>query len=104
MPWRTPVTRNTTAYVNGMADPTTPTTSTNASLDARIFDVGFTGTDRLERDGVPPVVTHVVGVDELPHAPVVGGLPGFEMFLDAMADPSHEEHDRLREWYGGPYV
>ncbi len=33
----------------------------------------------------------------------VGGLPGFEMFLDAMADPGHEEHDRLREWYGGPY-
>ena len=33
----------------------------------------------------------------------VGGLPGFEMFLDAMADPTHEEHHRLREWYGGPY-
>ncbi len=25
------------------------------------------------------------------------------MFLDAMADPTHEEHHRLREWYGGPY-
>jgi len=33
----------------------------------------------------------------------VGGLPGFEMFLDAMADPGHQEHDRLREWYGAPY-
>lgn len=33
----------------------------------------------------------------------VGGLPGFEMFLGAMADPTHEEHDSLREWYGGPY-
>ncbi len=22
---------------------------------------------------------------------------------DAIADPKHEEHDRLREWYGGPY-
>ncbi|HJO63836.1 MAG TPA: plasmid pRiA4b ORF-3 family protein [Sphingomonas sanguinis] len=33
----------------------------------------------------------------------VGGLPGFEMFLDARADPSHEDHDRLREWYGTPY-
>ncbi|WP_242095735.1 plasmid pRiA4b ORF-3 family protein [Sphingomonas sp. CROZ-RG-20F-R02-07] len=33
----------------------------------------------------------------------VGGLPGFELFLNAMADPAHEEHDRLREWYGGPY-
>jgi hypothetical protein len=33
----------------------------------------------------------------------VGGLPGFELFLDAMADPAHEEHARLHEWYGGPY-
>jgi len=33
----------------------------------------------------------------------VGGLPGYEMFLDAMANPANEEHDRLREWYGGPY-
>jgi hypothetical protein len=33
----------------------------------------------------------------------VGGFPGYEMFLDAMADPAHEDHDRLREWYGGSY-
>lgn len=33
----------------------------------------------------------------------VGGLPGYEMFLDAMADPAHAEHERLRDWYGGPY-
>ncbi|ODP38899.1 MULTISPECIES: plasmid pRiA4b ORF-3 family protein [Sphingomonas] len=33
----------------------------------------------------------------------VGGLPGYEMFLEAMADPAHEDHDRLREWYGGAY-
>lgn len=33
----------------------------------------------------------------------VGGFPGFEMFLDAMADPSHEEHAHLRKWYGGPF-
>lgn len=25
----------------------------------------------------------------------VGGPPGFEMFLDALADPDHEEHDDL---------
>nr|WP_241212621.1 plasmid pRiA4b ORF-3 family protein [Sphingomonas sp. ABOLG] len=33
----------------------------------------------------------------------VGCLPGYEMFLKAMGDPTHEEHDRLRDWYGGPY-
>jgi len=33
----------------------------------------------------------------------VGGFPGFEMFLDTMADPSHEEHTHLRRWHGGPF-
>jgi hypothetical protein len=33
----------------------------------------------------------------------VGGLPGFELFIEAMANPKHKEHRRLREWYGGPY-
>ncbi|MGV2497845.1 plasmid pRiA4b ORF-3 family protein [Pelagerythrobacter aerophilus] len=33
----------------------------------------------------------------------VGGFPGFEMFLDAMANPSHEEHTHLRRWHGGPF-
>jgi hypothetical protein len=30
----------------------------------------------------------------------VGGPQGFEMFLEAIADPSHEEHDHLVRWYG----
>ena len=33
----------------------------------------------------------------------VGGFPGFELFLDAMGDPGHEEHQRLGEWYGGSF-
>jgi hypothetical protein len=31
----------------------------------------------------------------------VGGLPGFALFLEAMSNPSHEEHKQLRQWYGG---
>ncbi|WP_369243555.1 hypothetical protein [Jiella sp. M17.18] len=31
----------------------------------------------------------------------VGGLPGFELFLDAVADPDHEDHDHLMRWSGG---
>src|SRR5690606_40710178 len=27
-------------------------------------------------------------------------LPGFEEFLDAMADPKHPEHDSVMTWYG----
>ncbi len=33
----------------------------------------------------------------------VGGAPGYENFLEAIADPDHEEHGELRQWYGGPY-
>lgn len=30
----------------------------------------------------------------------VGGPPGFEMFLEAIGDPSHEDHENLVDWYG----
>jgi len=33
----------------------------------------------------------------------VGGVPGYEDFVAAMADPTHPEHDHLRQWYGQPY-
>ena len=33
----------------------------------------------------------------------VGGFPGHVDFLEAMADPKHEEHDRMLEWYGGKF-
>lgn len=30
----------------------------------------------------------------------VGGAPGFEMFLEAINDPAHDQHDDLVHWYG----
>lgn len=30
----------------------------------------------------------------------VGGFPGYADFLEAIADPKHDEHDRMLEWYG----
>lgn len=33
----------------------------------------------------------------------VGGIPGYEMFLDAIADPSHPEYKEMLEWIGGNY-
>jgi len=30
----------------------------------------------------------------------VGGLTGFEEFLDAMADPEHEQFQQMLDWYG----
>jgi len=33
----------------------------------------------------------------------VGGPPGYQDFLEAIADPDHEDHDELREWAGGHF-
>ena len=33
----------------------------------------------------------------------VGGVWGFEEFLEAMKDPKHEEHESYVEWWGGQY-
>jgi hypothetical protein len=33
----------------------------------------------------------------------VGGTWGYEEFLEAMADPSHERHEEFREWIGGRF-
>ena len=33
----------------------------------------------------------------------VGGTSGFELFLQAVANPAHEDHDHLTEWYGRPF-
>jgi hypothetical protein len=33
----------------------------------------------------------------------VGGIPGFEEFLEALTKPRHPERKRLTEWYGGPF-
>lgn len=31
----------------------------------------------------------------------VGGLGGYEEFLQAISDPSHDQHDAMRRWCGG---
>jgi hypothetical protein len=33
----------------------------------------------------------------------VGSASGFMEFLEAALDPTHEEHARMVEWYGGPF-
>lgn len=33
----------------------------------------------------------------------VGGAPGYEEFLEAMADPDHSEHEELKAWIGRPF-
>ena len=33
----------------------------------------------------------------------VGGAPGYEEFLEALADPNHPEHAELKRWIGRPF-
>lgn len=33
----------------------------------------------------------------------VGGAPGYEEFLAALADPDDPQHDELKAWIGGPF-
>jgi hypothetical protein len=56
------------------------------------------------RDGSPDV-DYPAFVDGARRGPPedVGGGGGFMEFLEAVLDPTHEEHERMLEWYGGPF-
>lgn len=44
-------------------------------------------------------------IDGERHAPPedVGGIPGFDLFLAAIANPEHEQYLELVRWYGQPF-
>lgn len=52
-----------------------------------------------------PTVEYPRYIDGAGRAPPedVGGVPGFDLFLEAMADPQHEEHRDFMRWYGRPF-
>ena len=33
----------------------------------------------------------------------VGGVSGYQHFLEALADPGNPDHNDIRQWYGGPF-
>lgn len=33
-----------------------------------------------------------------------GGIPGYELLLEALADPEHHEHDSMLSWVGGGFI
>jgi hypothetical protein len=55
---------------------------------------------RAERGKLYPVC--VEGARACPPEDV-GGVWGYEEFLEAIADPEHEDHDELQEWAGGSF-
>lgn len=52
-----------------------------------------------------PAIDYPRYIDGAGRAPPedVGGIPGFELFLDAVADPKHEQHRELKRWHPGTF-
>ncbi len=49
-----------------------------------------------------PDVAYPILIDAVGRCPPedVGGPPGYEEFLEAIADPEHERHAEMHEWLG----
>jgi len=61
---------------------------------------------QLEDELLPDAdIVYPVCVDGESSAPPedVGGTSGYEEFLEALADPDHEDHLRMKEWVGQPF-
>ncbi|MFN7399148.1 MAG: plasmid pRiA4b ORF-3 family protein [Sandaracinobacter sp.] len=72
------------------------------------YDFGDDWGHRVEIEGVftaDPEREYPRFVDGERRAPPedVGGLPGFEGFLDAMTKPRHPNRKAMLEWYGRPF-
>jgi hypothetical protein len=70
------------------------------------FGDGWEHTVCIERvvDAVPGIIYPQL-IEAVGRCPPedVGGLPGYQEFLEAIADPDHEEHDRNVTWVGGHF-
>ena len=69
------------------------------------FGDGWEHTVRVERVTDPiPGITYPRLIEAVGRCPPedVGGPPGYEEFLAAIADPTHEQHAENLQWVGGP--
>ena len=70
------------------------------------FGDGWEHTIKIERLIDPePGVLYPRLIDAKGHCPPedVGGPGGYAEFLEAIADPTHERHHELKEWYAGDF-
>ncbi|MFV0386630.1 plasmid pRiA4b ORF-3 family protein [Paracoccus sp. (in: a-proteobacteria)] len=68
--------------------------------DDWVHSIEFGETSEVDPGQLYPRLTDIAG--SCPPEDI-GGLPGYEMFVAAMADPEHPEHTDLTDWYGGPF-
>ena len=70
------------------------------------FGDGWEHTIRIERiEPANPALNYPLLIEAVGRCPPedVGGPPGFEEFLAAMADPDHERHAEMTEWHGDAF-
>ena len=67
------------------------------------FGDGWEHTIKIERiaDAVPGLAYPIL-IDATGRCPPedVGGPPGYDEFLEALADPAHERHTEMKDWVG----
>jgi hypothetical protein len=66
------------------------------------FDDGWEHTIKVERPAqAEPGALYPRLLEAIGRCPPedIGGAPGYEEFLDAIADPDHERHQEFAEWY-----
>ena len=54
------------------------------------------------REGINTWPMCIAGANACPPEDV-GGTYGYMEFLQAMRDPTHEEHEAMWRWWGGPF-
>ena len=67
------------------------------------FGDGWEHTIKVERiEPGDPAATYPRLLEAVGRCPPedIGGPPGYEEFLEALADPEHERHAEMTEWYG----
>jgi hypothetical protein len=72
------------------------------------YDFGDNWQHVLELEGkMPPAEEAVypvcVGGERTAPPEDVGGVSGYEEFLEALLDPRHEEHEHMKSWVGRPF-
>ena len=73
-----------------------------------IYDFGDDWVHTIELENLvalgqlPKTATCVAGARACPPEDV-GGVSGYEHFLEALADRDDPNHDDIRRWYGGPF-
>jgi hypothetical protein len=95
------------ARQNPLANTTRPGTLVDRGITqlAYTYDFGDDWRHTITIEAVAdadPATEYPRYIDGVGRAPPgdIGGIPGFELFLEAIADPTHEQHRALKRWHG----